>query len=108
MKIRAMMIFMERLDTTLQSYQEDVLRNAAIPDPWCRRWFTEIVSALQYLKTFRSQWSDRLTPIVHGDLHVRNILLDFESGSCKLADFGLAKIVKLNPDGSVVSKGWGV
>ena len=56
-------------------------RKGVLTEAEALRYFREIVSAVEFLHTQR---------IAHRDLKLENVLISGASGSCKLADFGLA------------------
>ena len=56
-------------------------RKGVLAEAEALRYFREIVSAVEFLHTQR---------IAHRDLKLENVLISGASGSCKLADFGLA------------------
>lgn len=53
--------------------------------------FRQVVRGLRYLH--------ELARVVHGDIKLENILVD-ETGTCKIADFGMARPIPASPDAS--------
>ncbi|KAE8722773.1 Clathrin, heavy chain isoform 1 [Hibiscus syriacus] len=75
------------------SYEANVKRRLADVDESTLRWHTRcLVSALKYVHG---------EGIVHCDVKGRNVLLDSDSTSVKLADFGSAIAIKKESDGEI-------
>lgn len=65
----------------------DVVSSGPLPEHDARNYMSQIVSAVSYLHS---------KGVVHRDLKPDNVLVDVQSGSLKLIDFGLTGIIRKN------------
>jgi serine/threonine protein kinase len=63
-------------------------KGRALPPKVAGRWALDTAQGLRYLHEHKP------LPVVHRDLKPQNLLID-GSGHCKIADFGLAKVIKI-------------
>uniref|UniRef100_A0A8B9LQG6 non-specific serine/threonine protein kinase n=1 Tax=Astyanax mexicanus TaxID=7994 RepID=A0A8B9LQG6_ASTMX len=71
-----------------QSSLGEVLKTGPVPSHTARRWFSQLVSALDYMHE---------QDIVHRDLKCDNILVT-EDCNVKITDFGLSRVIKVYPE----------
>jgi 5'-AMP-activated protein kinase catalytic alpha subunit len=64
---------------------EYIVSHGKMPEDKARRFFQQIIAAVEYLHAHM---------IVHRDLKPENLLLDDISGSVKIADFGLSNVME--------------
>ena len=70
-----------------------------IPRGLALRLIRDISVALHYAHTFVDPWGT-LNPVIHRDITPRNVMLS-NSGTVKIIDFGIAKVVGTDPQTSV-------
>ncbi|XP_049342057.1 uncharacterized protein LOC125806165 [Astyanax mexicanus] len=70
------------------SFLKKVIENGPLPNKTARQWFSQIVSALDYMHE---------QDIVHRDLNCHNILVTADS-DVKITDFGLSRVTKGYPE----------
>lgn len=72
----------------------ELVAGAPYPQAQVLRWGVELCRVLEYLAQQRP-------PVMHHDVKPANIILDTNSGTVRLVDFGTAKARMLAPDGHV-------
>lgn len=73
----------------------DIIAKGPIPTSKVAGWAAALAGALAYMET-------RTTPVYHGDISPRNIILDDERDHPYLIDFGLAYLGEAGREGGIV------
>ncbi|KAF7723283.1 hypothetical protein EC973_002129 [Apophysomyces ossiformis] len=68
---------------------EKIRQERKLPEPVARRWFREIVEAVQYMHD---------NGLVHRDLKPENVLIDTATKSIRLCDFGFSKKIRYHTE----------